>query len=253
MQQHLIDTRLELLRQRRAVREGYIDGITESSSLHTIKQYLKHVDHQLRVLKTDTSTTHRWMHQEELAEALAKGDSASAWQAARRLASPYMGPRNRWFSKLKKATPSMEEWTTAVQRPGLQGGCGAFEVSIEDVQEQEDTMVMPPLIEDYTTARTWYRQLVKRVVRAPFRKGIANDDYPAEILRLAITDPKVYTREAWRFPKTVADENAKHGEFTATTPFYEALDSHTRGEGIGANIDLTTEQHKGSQGLPPFS
>jgi hypothetical protein len=42
----------------------------------------------------------------------------------------------------KKTTPSLDEWTAAVGRPGLEGGCDAFTVDIDEIEQQEDVPIL---------------------------------------------------------------------------------------------------------------
>ena len=75
-------------------------------------------------------------------EALLGCDMSVVWRLSRRRASPFLGSRNRCYSRLQSCKPSLDERRTSLARSGFDGGCGAGEVDINDAKQQED----PPLL-----------------------------------------------------------------------------------------------------------
>ena len=109
---------------------------------------------------------------------------ATVWKAARKIASPALAPRNKYFSKAKDCNPELDEWRSFLKSDGHLGGCPAFEVSIDEIIQQEDYPIGYVMSGDLSEAEIWYSKTAKRVAQLGLRKGIPPDDVPTEILRL---------------------------------------------------------------------
>jgi hypothetical protein len=70
----------------------------------------------------------------------------------------------------------------------MEGGCSAFEVTLDEVQEAEDLPINLPTTADYLTAHNWLNKSCKKLRKMPLRKGIPPDDVPTEALRILLCE-----------------------------------------------------------------
>jgi hypothetical protein len=155
-----------------------------NDALVRIKGMLRVADKQLRGLKRDAKAERHNYYKSELLDAVGKGEMAVVWRMARKIASPSLAPRNKYFSKGRSCTPSMDEWRNFLALTGGQGGCEAFNVTLTEIQAAEDTPIPPVMTGDYSIGQRWFNELSKRLTKLKLRKGIPPDDVPSDILRL---------------------------------------------------------------------
>ncbi len=172
MQQYFKNMRIELLRQRMAVRKYNDFNLTEADESCHIKGMLKYVDNRLRMIQGDRNLADKARWKRELYAALEVGEMKLVWNAARKVSSSALGPKNTYYRKSRSCTPTVSEWCEFLAGVGADGGCEAEKIALEDVRKVEDTPTVCPSSEDYKTADVWLKKVKKRIMEMPLRKGV---------------------------------------------------------------------------------
>ena len=150
---------------------------------------LKRIQKELKSLKKTEEAMTREAIENDLQDAILAGDSKEAWRLSRMRASFKLGPRNKYMSRLRVSTPSLEEWADFLAKPGPQGGCSAYPLELDDVADAEDEQIQPIMTHHYTEANNYITKMRKKLMEMKLHKWVQPDDFPVDILRLMVDAP----------------------------------------------------------------
>ena len=191
----LTNYRLELLRQRRDMREGMVDA--ESS-----EAFSNIVDELVRITKLCKAGRLRERNCrnksliEELWEHWHARRMAECHRTLRALGSNGKGPKQRSYSALRLALPTTASWLQLWEKQGKSGGMLAKQVDW-DAMLDEHRSCAPPLPEAQAghtdDGRRDVARLAKHCVYASKRKSCPTHSVPVEILAVSLS-PNVYMK-----------------------------------------------------------
>ena len=109
LQQYFINVRVALLAQQRNIKHNFIDQPGATASLATVKECSKAVRRRLRCLTADRIHSENLPLETDLEAAATSNDSKEARRCERALAARSLGPKNRYFIRLRTCNPTSDE------------------------------------------------------------------------------------------------------------------------------------------------
>jgi hypothetical protein len=116
---------------------------------------LNRIQKELRSLKKREEAMTREAIENDLQESILLGDSKETWRLARMRASFKLGPKNKFMSRLRCHTPSLDDWQEFLAKPGPEGGCNAHPLELDEIAEHEDEPIAPIMSEHLAQASSY--------------------------------------------------------------------------------------------------